>query len=58
MMVAWLISDVFLVWVEASGYATVLFSLAASAFVYLLVALFVLPETKGKTLKEIEEMFK
>lgn len=58
MLVAWLISDVFLIWIEASGYATVLFALAGSALVYLLVALFLLPETNGKTLGEIEEMFK
>ncbi len=57
MLVAWLVSDVFLVWIEASGYATVLFALAGSALVYLLVALFLLPETKGKTLKEIEALF-
>ena len=33
------------------------FALAGSALVYLLVALFLLPETKGKTLKEIESLF-
>ena len=57
MMVAYLISDVFLQLVEKWGYAPVLFLLAGFAFVYFLVALFLLPETKGKTLEEIEAHF-
>lgn len=57
MMVAYLISDVFLQLVEKWGYAPVLFMLAGFALVYFLVAALFLPETKGKTLEEIEAHF-
>ena len=57
MMVAYLISDVFLQLVEKWGYAPVLFMLAGFALVYFLVAALFLPETKGKTLAEIEAHF-
>lgn len=57
MMVAWLVADKFLVVAERFGYATLLFGFGFFAAVYLAVAAFVLPETKGKTLAEIEEMF-
>ena len=56
-MVAFAIADAFLQWVEKSGYATVLFWLAGFAFLYFLTAAFLLPETKGKTLEEIEKYF-
>ena len=58
MMVAYLISDVFLQLVEKWGYAPVLFMLAGFAVVYFVTAAFFLPETKGKTLEEIEEFWK
>jgi MFS family permease len=58
MMVAYVISDVFLQWVEKSGYSSVFYTLAGFGVVYFLAAAFLLPETKGKTLKEIEEYFK
>ena len=58
MMVAYLIADVFLQLVEKWGYAPVLFMLAGFAVVYFLVAAFLLPETKGKTLEEIEACFR
>ena len=56
-MVAFAIADAFLPWQKACGYSVVFFWLAAFAFVYFLVAAFVLPETKGKTLEEIEAYF-
>ena len=56
-MVAFAIADAFLQWVEKSGYTTVLFWLAGFAFCYFLVAALLLPETKGKTLEEIERYF-
>ena len=57
-MVAFAIADVFLQWQERSGYPVVFFCLAGFAFLYFLTAAFLLPETKGKTLEEIEEFFK
>ena len=57
MMVAWLVSDQFLVVAERHGYAPLLFTLAFFAAIYFAVAAFLLPETKGKTLAEIEEFF-
>ena len=58
MMVAYFIADAFLQLVESWGYAYVLFMLAAFALVYFLVAFFFLPETKGKSLEEIEALWK
>ena len=58
MMVAYLIADVFLQLVEKWGYAPVLFMLAGFAVVYFITAAFFLPETKGKTLEEIEKNWK
>jgi hypothetical protein len=56
-MVAFTIADVFLPWQKACGYAVVFYSLAFFAFLYFLAAAFLLPETKGRTLEEIEEIF-
>ena len=56
-MVAFAIADVFLQWQERSGYPVVFFCLAGFAFLYFLTAAFLLPETKGKTLEEIERLF-
>ena len=57
-MVAFAIADLFLPWQKACGYATVFFCLAVFAFLYFLVAALLLPETKGRTLEEIEELWK
>ncbi len=57
MMVAWLVADRFLIIAERHGYAPLLFTLAFFAAIYFAVAAFLLPETKGKTLAEIEKLF-
>ena len=57
MMVAFLIADRMLALVEKFGYAPVLFGFAAATVIYFITAAFFLPETKGKTLAEIEAYF-
>jgi len=56
-LVAFAIADAFLPWQKACGYFVVFFWLAGFAFCYFLVAAFLLPETKGRTLEEIEASF-
>ena len=56
-MVAFAVADLFLPWQKACGYAVVFYSLAFFALLYFLTAAFLLPETKGRTLEEIEEFF-
>jgi SP family myo-inositol transporter-like MFS transporter 13 len=56
-MVSWTIAAIFLPTVGAHGYSTMFFAFASCATVYFLIAFFLLPETKGKTLEEIEEYF-
>ena len=51
------IAAVFLPTVGAHGYSTMFFVFAGFAAVYFVTAAFFLPETKGKTLEEIEELF-
>jgi MFS transporter, SP family, solute carrier family 2 (myo-inositol transporter), member 13 len=51
------IAAVFLPTVGKFGYATVFFGFAACTVVYFVTAAFFLPETKGKTLEEIEMYF-
>ncbi len=51
------IAAVFLPTVGAHGYSTMFFFFASSTVVYFIIAFFFLPETKGKTLEEIEEYF-
>jgi MFS family permease len=51
------IAAVFLPTVGAHGYSYMFFVFVGFAVVYFLTAAFLLPETKGKTLEEIEEHF-
>jgi MFS family permease len=51
------IAAIFLPTVGKFGYSTVFFGFAACTVVYFLTAAFFLPETKGKTLEEIEQYF-
>lgn len=55
--VSTLIAAVFLPTVGKFGYGTVFFFFAGCTVVYFITATFFLPETKGKTLEEIEEHF-
>ncbi|RJG21704.1 MFS transporter [Massilia cavernae] len=55
--VSTLIAAVFLPTVGLHGYATMFFFWAGCTVVYFLTATFLLPETKGKTLEEIEAHF-
>jgi MFS transporter, SP family, solute carrier family 2 (myo-inositol transporter), member 13 len=51
------IAAVFLPTVGKFGYSTMFFAFAGCTVVYFVTAFFFLPETKGKTLEEIEEHF-
>jgi phage shock protein PspC (stress-responsive transcriptional regulator) len=51
------IAAVFLPTVGKYGYATMFFAFAGFTVIYFITAAFFLPETKGKTLEEIEEHF-
>ena len=51
------IAAIFLPAVGKHGYATMFFVFAGCTVVYFITAAFFLPETKGKTLEEIEEHF-
>ena len=51
------IAAVFLPTVGKYGYSTMFFAFAGCTVVYFVTAAFFLPETKGKTLEEIEEYF-
>ncbi len=51
------IAAIFLPTVGKYGYATMFFAFAACTVIYFVTAAFFLPETKGKTLEEIEAFF-
>jgi sugar porter (SP) family MFS transporter len=51
------IAAVFLPTVGKYGYSTIFFFFAGCTVIYFITAAFFLPETKGKTLEEIEEYF-
>ncbi|MGA9495525.1 MAG: MFS transporter [Terriglobales bacterium] len=51
------IAAIFLPTVGKHGYATMFFAFAGCTVIYLITAAFFLPETKGKTLEEIEAHF-
>lgn len=55
--VSTLIAAIFLPTVGQYGYATMFFAFAGFTVLYFLVALLLLPETKGRTLEEIERFF-
>ena len=51
------IASLFLPWANSWGFEGVFLSFAACTVVYFLLVAFVMPETKGKTLEEIERIF-
>jgi SP family myo-inositol transporter-like MFS transporter 13 len=55
--VATIIAAIFLPTVGKHGYSTMFFAFAACTVIYFVTAAFFLPETKGKTLEEIEAHF-
>ena len=54
--VAWGLASSFLPWVNAWGWSSMFFFFAANGAVYFVISLFI-PETKGKTLDELEHLF-
>jgi len=54
--VAWGLASSFLPWVNVWGWASMFFFFAANGILYFIVSLFI-PETKGKTLEELEHLF-
>jgi len=56
-MVSTTLAAIFLPFVSKLGYSSMFFLFASFTVVYLITAAFFLPETKGKTLEEIEAHF-
>ena len=57
MCVGWAIAQAFLPWSRACGESSVFFTLGGIAVLYFLTARYLLPETKGRSLEEIERFF-
>ena len=55
-LVAWGLASSFLPWVNAWGWDSMFFFFAANGVMYFIIALFI-PETKGKSLEELEHLF-
>ena len=51
------IASTFLPWADKFGYESIFFSLAGFTVIYFITAAFFMPETKGRTLEEIEQYF-
>jgi uncharacterized membrane protein len=56
-LVSTTLAAIFLPFVSKHGYSSMFFLFASFTVVYFLVTAFLLPETKGKTLEEIEAHF-
>ncbi len=56
-LVSTILAGIFLPFVSKYGYSTMFFVFAGFTVIYILTAAIFLPETKGKTLEEIEEYF-
>ena len=54
--VAWALASSFLPWVNAWGWYSMFFFFAANGVLYFAISLFI-PETKGKSLDELESLF-
>ncbi|WP_348267759.1 MFS transporter [Edaphobacter paludis] len=57
-LVSTILAGIFLPFVSKYGYSTMFFVFAGFTVIYILTTAIFLPETKGKTLEEIEEHFK
>jgi MFS transporter, SP family, solute carrier family 2 (myo-inositol transporter), member 13 len=56
-LVSTILAGIFLPFVSKYGYSTMFFVFAGFTVIYILTVSIFLPETKGKTLEEIEEYF-
>ena len=56
-LVSTLLAGIFLPFVSKHGYSSMFYLFASFTVVYFLTTAFLFPETKGKTLEEIEEYF-
>jgi len=56
-LVSTTLAAIFLPVVSKHGYSTMFFLFAGFTIIYLITVTFFLPETKGKTLEEIERYF-